>query len=370
MPQVAESDDLELLRSAVHDLADHLIASDANSPDHTGEVPTPALDALNEMGLLTPSDIDVGGQGIPSHLQWCVIGEELGKVDAGTAFDVLNGAYAAIIVDRCGTAAQRELLRAVRAVEGSTRGTLLYFEGFGRSTVELSTTLDTHDGKVGVSGRKNAVAHLADSRYGVVVGRQGAETAAAVLSSESLTSLRVVRDDTAAGKMGARSAPTAVVELVDAEAELLPRGGIELSKVIAGFRIAIAAIAIGVGEAAVQYAAAYAASREAFGQRIADFQGVSFPLVEASLKIDSARLLIADLAIALDGDTYPNRLDEQVSAAVAAAGQAGMAATVAAVNTLGGHGYLTDHPMERLYRDASVLAAVDFDPLLTDWSVT
>jgi len=369
MLELTQTEEFVGLQSAVRDLAAHHITA---APSVLGAVAPPekALEALDAMGLLTPCVIDEGGQGIPSHLQWSVIAEELGKADAGTALDVVVSAYAAIVVGRCGTAEQRRLL-APTSSRSSRRGTLLYFEGFGRSPAELDSTASPSGDRVVVSGRKIAVVRVADSAFGVVVARHGPELAAALLSAEKLAALRVLRDDVSSGKIGARSAATSVVDLAEVEGEALTHGStLDLPQVIAGFRLAVASILLGVGEAAVQYAADYASTREAFGQPIADFQGVSFPLVEVEIGLDGARLAVQDLANDIDFVDDADKLADRTSSVIAAATHAGTVATVIAVNTLGGHGYLADHPVERWYRDAAMLAAVDFDPMLTDWSPT
>lgn len=370
MLELMQTEEFVGLQSAVRALAAHHITAAPTVPDWSGALPEKAVAALDSMGLLTPYATDDGGEGVPSHLQWSVIAEELGKADAGTALDIVFGAYAAIIVGRCGTAEQRRLL-APTTTKPSRRGTLLYFEGFGRSPAELATTVAPSDGHVLVSGRKTAVVRVADSAFGVLVARHGGELAAVLLSSEVMRGLRVVRDDMSSGKIGVRSAATSVVDLLEAEGQALSQGcPLELPRVIAGFRLAVASILLGVGEAAVQYAANYASSREAFGQPIANFQGVSFPLAEAEIGLDGARLAVQDLAAEIDLLDDPDKLADRTSAVIAAATQASTVATVTAVNTLGGHGYLADHPVERWYRDAAVLAAIDFDPMLTDWSPT
>jgi alkylation response protein AidB-like acyl-CoA dehydrogenase len=130
----------------------------------------------------------------------------------------------------------------------------------------------------------------------------------------------------------------------------------------------VASILVGVAAAAVAYAAGYASERVAFGHTIASFQGVAFPLVDADMGVDAARLAIRDLAAGLVDIGDLQELSDATGAAVGAASQAASTAVTAAVNTLGGHGYLTDHPVERFYRDAAFLAAIDFDPLATEWS--
>lgn len=370
MLELTQTEEFVDLQSAVRDLAAQHITAAPAVPDRSAALPANALTALDSMGLLMPRATDEGGQGIPSHLQWSVIAEELGRADAGTALDVVASAYAAIVVGRCGNSEQRRLL-APTAIKPSHRGTLLYFEGFGRSPAELDASVAPFGEHALVSGRKTAVVRVADNAFGVVVARHGGEPAAVLLSSEAMAALQVVRDDASSGKLGVRSAATSVVDLVEAEGEALTQGSaMELSRLIAGFRLAVASILLGVGEAAVRYAADYASSREAFGQPIANFQGVSFPLVEAEIGLDSARLAVRDLAADVDQLDDPDRLANHTSVVVAAVTQAGTLSTVTAVNTLGGHGYLADHPVEQWYRDAAVLAAIDFDPMLIDWSPT
>lgn len=370
MMELTQSEEFVDLQSVVRAIAAQHITAAPTKPDRSATLPVKALKALNDMGLLTPTATEDGGQGIPSHLQWSVIAEELGKADAGTALDVVVGAYAAIVVGRCGTPEQRRLLAPTTA-SPPLRGTLLYFEGFGRTPAELESTAVPVGERVLVSGRKVVVVRATDSTFGVVVARQGDELAAVLMPAEAMSALRVVRDDACLGKIGVRSAATSIVDLGGAEGEALDHcSGLDLPQVIAGFRLAVASILLGVGEAAVRYAADYASSREAFGHPIADFQGVSFPLVESEIALDSARLAVRDLAAEADFFDDPGMLADRTSSVIAGATQAATVATVTAVNTLGGHGYLADHPVERWYRDAAVLAAVDFDPTLIDWSPT
>ena len=370
MLELTQSEEFVDLQSAVRAIAAQHILSAPSTPDRSATLPAKALTALDAMGLLTPSSVDDGGQGVPTHVQWSAIAEELGKADAGTALDVIVGAYAAIVLGRCGTPEQRRLL-APTTSGPSPRGTLLYYEGFGRAPTELDSTAVPLGQRMGLSGRKTAVVRASDSAFGVVVARQGGELTAALLPAGSLSALRLVRDDTSSGKIGARSAATSVLDLDGAEGEPLNHGSrLELPRVIAGFRLAVASVLLGIGEAALRYAAHYASSREAFGRPIADFQGVAFPLVESEIALDSARLGVRDLANEADLYDDPDLLASRTSEVVAAVGQAGTVATVTAVNTLGGHGYLADHPVERWYRDAAVLAAIDFDPALIDWSPT
>ncbi|HLI55699.1 MAG TPA: acyl-CoA dehydrogenase family protein, partial [Actinomycetota bacterium] len=99
---------------------------------------------------------------------------------------------------------------------------------------------------------------------------------------------------------------------------------------------------------------------------IGAFQGVSFMIAERAIGVDAARLLVWEAASALDAGAAT----EQVAPLVmVACGQAVAAATGAsddAVQVLGGHGYMRDHPVELWYRDAMTLATLDAPSLVTD----
>jgi alkylation response protein AidB-like acyl-CoA dehydrogenase len=134
----------------------------------------------------------------------------------------------------------------------------------------------------------------------------------------------------------------------------------------AGFRIAmqaldagrlgIAACAVGLAQAAVDYAAAYAKEREQFGRPIAEFQGVGFLLADMATQVSAARALL--LAAARLKDAGRPFSVEAAKAKLFATDMA-MKVTTDAVQVLGGAGYVADHPAERWFREAKVLQIVE-----------
>lgn len=119
--------------------------------------------------------------------------------------------------------------------------------------------------------------------------------------------------------------------------------------VLAGMRVANAALAIGVAQAAFEYARDYAKEREAFGVKIAQKQAVAFMLAEMATEIEAMRLLTWEAAWKLDSA----KEDTSTAAYFAATGAADMAMMVTdrAVQILGGHGYIRDHPVEMWMRN-------------------
>ncbi|MEC3918954.1 acyl-CoA dehydrogenase family protein [Nocardia sp. CDC160] len=114
----------------------------------------------------------------------------------------------------------------------------------------------------------------------------------------------------------------------------------------------VAAQALGIARAALEYMTDYATRREAFGAPIIDHQGIAFPLADLATRLDAARLLTWRASwMAANGV----RLERgEGSMAKLAASEVAVQATERAIQTLGGWGYLTDHPVEKWYRDAKL----------------
>jgi len=172
---------------------------------------------------------------------------------------------------------------------------------------------------------------------------------------------------TATAETAANAAATASVEydLVVTDDQLL--GGPEadpdeLARVIARVRLSTGAMLVGCAQRAMEYASQYAVERIAFGRPIAALQGVSFMMAEARMQLDATRLEL--WAVASSIERAPVRdLERAVTRAVTYAGSVATSVTRDAVQVLGGHGFISDHPVERWYRSAAVLSTVDFDPL-------
>src|SRR5437763_1603108 len=159
-------------------------------------------------------------------------------------------------------------------------------------------------------------------------------------------------------KMGLRSSPTAQVVLegarVDADRLLGEEGqGLRIAlSALDGGRLGISAVATGVAQAALDAATAYAKQRKQFGQRIADFQGVSFMLADMATGIEAARALYLSAARRRDaGKPY----GPQASMAKLFATDMSMRVTTDAVQVLGGYGYTSDFPVERYMREVKVM---------------
>jgi len=162
--------------------------------------------------------------------------------------------------------------------------------------------------------------------------------------------------------MGLRSSPVAQIAFDDAR---VPADRLIGSEGL-GFRIAmtaldsgrlgIAACAVGLAQAALDYAVDYARGREQFGRAIIDFQGLGFLLADMATQVSAARSLT--LAAARLRDAGRPYSVEAAKAKLFATDMA-MRVTTDAVQVLGGYGYVADHPVERYMREAKVLQIVE-----------
>jgi alkylation response protein AidB-like acyl-CoA dehydrogenase len=160
-------------------------------------------------------------------------------------------------------------------------------------------------------------------------------------------------------KMGIRGSPTVALHFNDCVIPADQRLGEEGE----GFKIAMrtlditrpatGAMAVGIGQAAVDAAVGYAKERRQFGQPIAEFQGIQFMLADMAMQTHAARLMVHHAARQIDagvrGNTY------EASMAKCWAGDAAMKVTTDAVQVFGGYGYTRDYPVERFMRDAKIM---------------
>ncbi len=159
-------------------------------------------------------------------------------------------------------------------------------------------------------------------------------------------------------KMGLRGSETVAVTLQDlrlgpehliGEPNLGFRYALEA---LEGGRLGIAAQAIGIAEAALDYARDYAEEREQFGRAIKDFQGMQFKLADMATRVEASRGLLYRAALAYDADEPRKR--KLSSMAKLNASEAATWVTRQAVQVFGGYGYSREYPVERLFRDAKV----------------
>jgi alkylation response protein AidB-like acyl-CoA dehydrogenase len=161
-------------------------------------------------------------------------------------------------------------------------------------------------------------------------------------------------------KLGLRASPTGEVVFENVRVPLSHRVGEEGE----GFRIAmhtldrsrptIGAQAVGISQAAIDYAAGYMTQRKAFGSAISQLQGLRFMLADMAIRTEASRALVYSACAAIDAGDPDHNLNYLGAAAKSFASDTAMSVTTDAVQLLGGYGFTKEFPVERFMRDAKI----------------
>jgi alkylation response protein AidB-like acyl-CoA dehydrogenase len=162
-------------------------------------------------------------------------------------------------------------------------------------------------------------------------------------------------------KLGIRASATSEIVFEDYRCPVENRLGEEgdgfkiAMAILDAGRVGIASQALGIAEAAYEASLDYARQREAFGQKIGDFQGISFKLADMKTRIEAARLLVYNAAIAKENAKHSGgRFTLEAAMAKLFASETSMFVAHAAVQIHGGIGYSKELPIERYFRDAKI----------------
>ena len=317
------------------------------------------LGALGFLGMLLPEEY--GGLALDT-LTYLVALEEIATVDASVAvmLSVHNSLPTQMIL-RWGTAEQKK-----RFLEPMARGEML--GGFALSEPEAGSdaaslrTQAVRDGndwilngtKAWVSSGTKGDVILAMARTDSPEDRRGARGISAFIVTPDLPGYSVGKKE---DKMGLRASPTVQLHFSDMRVpgdRLLGQAGsgfIYAMQSLDNGRLGIAAQAIGIAEAALRAAAAYAAERKQFGKPIKEFQAIQFKLADMAMRVASARALLHMSATAKDRGEHMTQFSAM---AKLLASETAMFVTTQAIQIFGGYGYVKDYPVERLFRDAKV----------------
>ena len=365
MPPVVRSlptSEAHELLALTRDLVEREVAPRAADGEARGEFPRELFRTLGKAGLMgLPYDEEVGGGGQPYEVSLQVL-EELSRgwlaVGLGTSVHTL----ACYPLAAFGTDEQRERWLP-DLVGGELLGAYCLSEsGSGSDAAALSTKAVLDGDSWVVDGAKAWVTHGGEADfYNLMVrtGGPGAKGISCLLADASTPGLL---PQTPERKMGMRSSTTATILLEQARVpgdRLLGQEGqgfrIAMSALDGG-RLGIAACAVGVAQAALDTAVAYASERRQFGQRIADFQGLSFMLADMATQVEAARALYLQTARKRDAG---QPFGPQAAMSKLFATDTAMRVATDAVQVLGGYGYVEDFPAERYLREAKILQIVE-----------
>jgi alkylation response protein AidB-like acyl-CoA dehydrogenase len=363
------NDTQEAIRQRLHALAwGELRARGAAAERDGADLPQLTRD-LGDAGLDVAA---IAGGDVPEIHTLLVALEELAYGDPGIAWALAGSLQLALIVGACAGPELRRLIAGILSGNPAATTSFLAYEDFGRSPSEYATTATSDDGGWVIEGRKTSVAHPAAADASLLLARDAGGELVGLCWPGGRDGLTVEREDRAVGKIALTAVPTGPVRIDRlrlSDAERIP-GGIELHRAAAQARLLLAAVLVGAARASIEFCAGYAQERTTWGRPIAEYQGVSFPIVEHSTRIDEVRLLLWDTAARVAEHDGVAEIEADTGHAIARASTLGLAATRDGVQLIGVRAITRDLPSERWYRSAAALAAIDFDPLQTPFGLS
>jgi alkylation response protein AidB-like acyl-CoA dehydrogenase len=360
--RILPTDEARDLLDLTAELADRELAPQAAAYEERAEFPAAVLRTLGRAGLLgLPYPEEFGGGGQPYEVYLQVI-EELARRWLAVAEAVSVHTLACYPMFAYGTDSQRKRFLP-DMLGGAQLGAYCLSEPQGGSDAAGLSTRAPRDGdEYVVSGTKAWITHAGRADFYNVFCRTGGPGAGGISCLFVDGGTAGVLPQPPERTMGLRASPVAQIVFdgarVPADRLLGAEGGgfkIALASLDGG-RLGIAACAVGLGQAALDYATAYAREREQFGSPIIELQGIGFMLADMATQVSAARALTLQAARLRDlGRPY----SAEAAKAKLFATDAAMRVTTDAVQVLGGYGYVADHPVERYMREAKVLQIVE-----------
>jgi alkylation response protein AidB-like acyl-CoA dehydrogenase len=353
LPSDEAHDVVELARM----IADKVLAPIVDEHEKHEAYPHGVFARLGEAGLLSlagPQEWGGGNQPYEIYLQ---VLEEIAARWAAVAVAVSVHSLACHPLIAFGTDQQKhEWLPEM--LGGNTIGAYSLSEPqAGSDAGALMCKATACDGGYRVNGTKAWVTHGGVADFYTLFARTstGSRGVSCFLVPEDTAGLAFGRPEE---KMGLRSVPTTTAHYDEVFVPTRRRIGAEGQGLEIAFsaldsgRLGIAAIAVGVAQAALDAAVQYSQQRSTFGRKIIDHQGLAFLLAEMCAAVDSARATYVDAARRHDAGLPHSR---NASVAKLVATDAAMRVTTDAVQVFGGSGYTCDYPVERYMREAKIM---------------
>lgn len=330
----------------------------AREAEDSGNVPDVVRSELTKFGL--PGS-DGFASSIEDPVSFCLAAESLAWSDAGIAYAWLASRQVAWIIAACGTKEQKAKWLPRFAKDQFLPASLYMYEGRGITPSEVQTEIYKQGNHLVVNGYKSPVMYPDSPAVSVIIGHDENGNLTAVIAEE-LGDAVTFRAEESGRRLAMTACPSAIEAHIrelalPADAVMNPDG---LLRALTTCRMAHSAICVGAAAAATRYAGDYAQTREAFGKPIIGFQGISFMLTDLYTEAEALRLSVLDVVTA---DIGAEERERRANAVVAAANQLIAHSGREGVQIMGAAGIVTDHPQERVYRNAAVLASIDFDPL-------
>ena len=346
------TEEQQMLVEAVGKYATNDLRVAARAADESGELSQRLVSKGWEIGLLQASIPEAyGGFGERSAVTGVLAVEEMAFGDLSGALAVMTPSLFAVPILLAGSEDQKQTYLP-KVIEGDwTPYTAALIEyAFEFDPNALKTVAFLQGDQYILSGEKAFVPFAGDANAILVYANLEGQTQGFLVPKDS-AGLTVSEERERL--MSLNALPLYRLKLDSVKVQTSSRlggpAGHDFEPLLASMRVTTAAAAVGVAKAAFEYSKDYAKEREAFGVKIAQKQAIAFMLAEMRTEIEASRLLTWEAAWKLD----QGKEDACTEAYFAATGAADMAMMVTdrAVQILGGHGYIREHPVEMWMRN-------------------
>ena len=357
------SEEQHLFRKVIQDFVRDHIRPVAREWEHEGRYPTEIVAKMREMGLfgITVPE-EYGGLGLDT-VSMALVFEEISRAWMGVAGIIGSHSLSCRMIARTGTDEQKQRWLPKLATGEVRTGVALTEPDAGSDLQGIKTRAIRDGDHYVVRGTKTWITNARHAGVLPVLVKtdpdaQPAHKGMSVLLVEmDAPGVTVSRDLGKLGYKGTESSEVVLDDVCVPVANLL--GGVEgegFKHVASGLetgRINIASRAVGIAQEALDQALSYAKERKAFGHPIADFQAIQVKLADMATEVQAARLLTWWAASRADAG---KRSDREAGMAKLFASEVAIKASLESMRIHGGYGYSTEFDIERLYRDAPLMA--------------
>lgn len=354
---ISQTEEQKMLVKMVQDFAREEIAEEVERMETEDRFPKEIIQKMGELGLMgVPIPEKYGGSGM-DFISYIRVIHELSKVSA--AVGVILSVHTSVGTNPIlyfGTEEQKKKY-IPKLASGEYLGAFALTEAnSGSDASGLKTTAKLVDDVYVLNGSKVFITNgeYADTFITFARTSEDRNGISAFIVERDSPGLRIGKNEKKMGLKGSSTVELTFEQCRIPKENMLGKEGQGFKIAMANLnigRIGIAAQGLGIAEAALDYALAYAKEREQFGKSIAENQGISFKLAEMATNVEAAKLLTYQAAERIEAD---QTCVKETSMAKMTATKTAMQNAIEAVQIYGGYGYTKDYPVERLFRDAKV----------------
>ncbi len=349
------SDEQKILLDSLAKVVRDRVAPVAAEIDRTGAFNWDVVSLFWDLGLLQimlPEEYG-GWPKNPCHTL-CLCIEEIAKACASSALLLIIQVVGSFPLIEAGSEAQKKRYYPMISEGRNLMGYLVTEPGAGSDVQAISTTARVSGDHYVLNGTKVFATNGSVAGLYTVLAKTGERELSFFIVERGMAGISIGRIEDKCGFRGSNTAEVILEDVVVPKDNLIGKPGEGFLIAMRDFdmsRPAVAALALGLAEGAFDYTVKYARERYTFGKPLIEHQAIQFILAEACTLIEASRGLMERAAMTFDAGERNTKL---ASMAKYFCSDAAMKITTDMVQVLGGYGYIKDHPIERMFRDAKL----------------